>query len=435
MSWFSNIKNTAFLVTVALLILLPHAVRSQYYLGVIQGEAKKIPIVVLDIHSEPVHSQLRAKALEILESDLRRSQIFDVLDPKQLDLVHSGKSEPAEAVLKRAATFGINGVVWAALQTKGKDLVLSGRLYDAASGMRMTGKEYFGNQDTFRRMVHSLADEIVMRYTGEKGIARSRIAFASDKTGHKELYVMDYDGWNPMKITADRSICLSPAWSPDGKRLVYVSYRDRNPDLFGLDMDTGKRWKISGSEGLNISPAWSPDGKRIALALSKDGSAEIYTMGYQDGGGLERLTYGTYDNVSPAWAPNGREIVFNSGRAGNPQLYIMNADGTDVRRITFEGSYNASPSWSPRGDRIVFVSQVRGLFKIASVNPDGSNFQLLTNGPGSDENPSWSPSGRQIVFSSNRKGKSGIYVMNADGSDVERLTPNDANYTSPAWSP
>ena len=419
---------------VALALLGGTAAHSQYYLGVIQGEAKKIPVTVLEISNETGNPKLRTQAFEILQADLRRSQIFEVLDPAKLDLAYAGKSEPAEEVIKRAGTFGITGVAWASLQRKGGELMLSGRLYDAASGMKMTSKDYFGNEDTFRRMVHSFADEIVSRYTGEKGIARTRIAYVSDKSGYKELYNMDYDGANPMKITADRSICLSPAWRPDGKMLVYVSYRDRNPDLYGLDMETGKRWKISGSEGLNISPAWSPDGKRLALALSKDGSAEIYTIGIH-GTNPERLTYGAYDNVSPAWAPNGRELAFNSGRAGSPQLYIMNADGTDVRRITFEGAYNASPNWSPRGDKIVFVSQVRGLFKIATVNPDGSDFRLLTDGPGNDENPSWSPSGRQIVFSSNRAGRSGIYIMNADGTDIERITPNDANYTSPAWSP
>ena len=112
--------------------------------------------------------------------------------------------------------------------------MLQGMLFDAASGMRISNKAYFGNKETFRRMVHAFADEMVFRYTGERGIAQTRIAYVSDKTRFKELYVMDYDGQNPMRITADRSICLSPAWSPDGKVLAYVSYRDKNPDLYGL---------------------------------------------------------------------------------------------------------------------------------------------------------------------------------------------------------
>ena len=432
-SGYKRVIRTIVLAAIALGIAA-NAALSQYYLGVISGEAKKIPITVLDIYDESASSGLRAMALEVLQADLRRSQIFEVMDAKKLDLIVSGNQEPTEELRKRGGTFGLSGLVWAKIQRSGKNIVLSGKLYDAATGTRLSSKEYFGNEDTFRRMVHTFADEIVFRFTGEKGISRSRIAFVSDKTRSKELYVMEYDGQNPIKVTADRSICLSPAWSPDGKILAYVSYRDRNPDLFALDTETGKRWKLSGSVGLNISPAWSPNGKHVALALSRDGAAEIYTMG-RDGNGLERLTYGASDNVSPSWAPNGRDIVFTSGRAGTPQLYVMGADGTDVRRITFEGSYNASPNWSPRGDKIVFASQIKGLFKIATVNPDGSGFRILTNGPGSDENPSWSPSGRQIVFSSNREGKFNIYIMNADGTDLERITKNDANYTSPAWSP
>jgi TolB protein len=422
------------LILVALIATIPSTALSQYYLGVIKGEAKKIPLAVIDIYDDAGAPALRSLVLDVLQSDLRRSQIFDVLDPKKIDLNYAGKDDPAAEIVKRGGTLGLTGAVWARLSRKGSDLTLSGRLYDAVTGMRMANKEYYGNEETVRRMVHTFADEIVSQYTGEKGVARTRIAFVSDKTGKKELYVMDYDGQNLKKLTADRAICMSPAWSPDGRILAYVSYRDKNPDLFGLDMETGRRWKISSSEGLNISPAWSPNGKRLAMAMSRDGGAEIYTIS-MEGNDVERLTYGIADNVSPSWSPNGREIVFTSGRGGSPQLYIMGVDGSDPRRITYEGSYNASPHWSPRGDRIVFASQVKGLFKIATVNPDGSDLRILTDGPGNDENPMWSPTGRQIVFSSTRKGKTGIFIMNADGTELERITPNDANYASPAWSP
>lgn len=435
MNYMRTVKySRAFAAVLAVVILAAVPAAAEFYLGVIRGEAKKIPIAILDIRDDAGSPSLRATALEVLHADLKRSQIFDVMDAKKLDLTLKDNAEPTDDVVKRGGTFGLTGVIWAQIMKKGSDIVLKGKLYDAVSAMKLSNKEYFGNADTFRRMVHTFADEIVTRYTGEKGIARTRIAFVSDKTKAKELYVMDYDGQGEQRITADRSICLSPAWSPDGKTLAYVSYRDKNPDVFGLDMDTGRRWKLSGQEGLNISPSWSPNGKRIALALSKEGGSEIYTMS-KDGNDMERLTFGNFDNVSPSWAPNGREIVFTSGRAGTPQLYIMGSDGTDVRRITFEGPYNASPNWSPRGDRIVFCSQVNGVFKIATINPDGSDFRIITGGPGSDENPAWSPSGRQIVFASTREGKSNIYIMNADGSDVERITPKDANYTSPAWSP
>ena len=426
-------KRLIAIILLGFTVGFPVEVQSQYNLGVIQGEARKIPLTVLAIVDEAGLPALRDEILDVLQADLRRSQIFDVRDPNKLDMVYSGKQEPAVEFVKRGGTFGLTGVVWASLQRNGDALRLNGRLYDAASGAKLSSVQFNGNANSVRRLAHALADEIVARFTGEKGVAQTRIAYVSDKTGNKELYVMDYDGKNSLKVSADRSICLSPAWSPDGKILAYVSYRDKNPDLFGLDLGTGRRWKISGAEGLNISPAWSPDGKRLAVALSKDGGTEIYTMNHE-GRDLERLTFGISDNVAPSWSPNNREIVFNSGRAGTPQVYIMGSDGTNVRRVTFEGKYNASPNWSPRGDRIVFVSHLSGLFKIATINPDGSEPRLLTSGPGNDENPSWSPSGRHIVFSSNRGGRSNIYIMNADGTDLERITPNDANYTSPAWS-
>jgi len=132
---------------------------AQYYLGVISGEAKKIPIAVLDISDETGSPALRAMALEVLQSDLRRSRIFEVMDPKKLDLRVTGNMEPATDLIKRGGTFGLTGVAWAKMQRKDKDIVLSGKLYDAASGMRITNKDYFGNEETFRRMVHAFADE------------------------------------------------------------------------------------------------------------------------------------------------------------------------------------------------------------------------------------------------------------------------------------
>ncbi len=178
-------KNILSIIVILSLLLAAEAANSQYYLGVIQGEAKKIPVTIIDISNETGNPKLRTLALEVLQADLRRSQIFEVQDAAKLDLASAEKGEPSEAVVKRAGTFGITGVIWASLQRKGDELMLSGRLYDAASGMKMTSKEYFGNEDTLRRMVHTFADEIVSRYTGEKGIARTRIAYVSDKSGHK----------------------------------------------------------------------------------------------------------------------------------------------------------------------------------------------------------------------------------------------------------
>jgi TolB protein len=235
-------KRTYLILLCFVLFALPAS--AQYYLGVIKGEAKKIPIAILDVADETGDAGLVPLTFDVLNADLRRSGVFDVRDAKQLDLVQTGAAEPSEDLRKKSGVVGLSGVVWAKWQKIGTDLVLAGRVYDSSTGVRIAAKDYYGNRDISRRLVHAFADEIVKQFTGERGIARSRIAFVSDKTKAKELSVMDYDGRSPIRVTADHSICLSPAWSPDGKILAYVSYRDRNPDLFALDVETGRRWKL-----------------------------------------------------------------------------------------------------------------------------------------------------------------------------------------------
>ena len=370
---------------IALGILWGTAAHSQYYLGVVQGEAKKIPITVLDVYNETGNAKLRALVFEVLQADLRRSEIFEVMDAKKLDLAYVAKSEPAEAVIKRAGTFGVTGVVWVSLQRKGGDLMMAGKLYDAASAMKMTSKDYVGNEDTIRRMVHAFADEIVSRYTGEKGVARTRIAYVSDKSGHKELYLMDYDGWNPMKITADRSICLSPAWSRDGKMLVYVSYRDHNPDLYGLDMETGRRWKISGYEALNISPAWSPDGTWLATA-SFDKSVRIWdsTTGRQRAVLLGHtkpvmsvaiapdgtwLATASYDKTVRIWnSATGQLRAAHVGHTGRVASVAIAPDGT---WLVTRGDDKALRIWNLATGDIGAVMRVDGNLQDCKWSPDG----------------------------------------------------------------
>ena len=193
---------------------------------------------------------------------------------------------------------------------------------------------------------------------------------------------MEYDGQNPLKVTADRSICLSPAWSPDGKVLAYVSYRDRNPDLFALDMDTGKRWKMSGNEGLNISPAWSPNGKR-----HRPGPVQ---------GWRHRDLHHEQERERPgaAYLRHLRQCVsFVGAERQGDRLHL--GQGGDAAALRHERRRDRCPpdhlrrnvqrltATGHRGETGSFSRpRSRGLFKIATVNPDGSDFRILTSGRG-----------------------------------------------------
>jgi len=315
---------------------------------------------------------------------------------------------------------------------KGGQLTAEFRLFDVVNRKLITAKRYLGAARDMRRFSHSFADEILRALTGEPGVFTSKIAYVSAQTGNKEIYVMDWDGNNPLPLTKNGSINLNPDFSPDGRGIIFTSYKQRNPNLFWRSLSNPAEVAISRRKGLNMTGSWSPDGSKIALALSKDGDAEIYTLD-KNGGRPTRLTVSPALDLYPAWSPDGRQIAFVSDRLGNPQIFVMNADGSGVRRLTTSGSYNVNPRWSPKGDKIAYSRMTDGDFNIFTVAPDGSSDIQLTL-VGNNENPSWSADGRFITFSSKRSSGNGIYVMRADGTGQTKVSQGKGSFFQPAWS-
>ncbi len=286
--------------------------------------------------------------------------------------------------------------------------------------------------ESYRALAHAIADEMVLQFTGRKGILSTKVAHVHWEDGNKEIYICDYDGYNPLPVTNDRSINVSPTWSPDGGKLIYTSYKQRNPDLWVTDLPTSQTELFASYPGLNSSPAWSPDGSCVAVTLTRDGNPEIYLLSPK-GEIVRRLTYGRAIDSSPTWSPNGKELAFTSDRSGYPQVYVMDTEGTNVRRLTYTGDITDSPCWSPRGDRIAFVYRDGGKLDVYTMDVTGENMNRLTYA-GSNENPRWSPDGLHIVFSSNRSGKYEVYTMHWDGTNQRVITGKGENY-NPSWSP
>ena len=418
--------------------VVPIPAQAQVDITVTRTTVQRISIAVVGFPPFRLRSggeDLAGEIQKILVEDLNFSTIFDVLPVSFLPFEPQGvRLGEEEKVLPSLNQLKVQALVTGELMEQGGALVLEGRIYDVTRGAFLGGKRYFGDVRAVRNMAHRLADEVVLRLTGERGVASTRIAYVAIEKGARELYLMDYDGYNPVLVTGNRTINLSPRFSPDGKYLAYTSYRDGNPDLYLLRLEVGRREKVSALPGLNISPAWSPDGRWLILSLSRNGGTNLYLM-RPDGTGLRRLTTGLGISVSPSFSPTGRQVAFTSDRGGSPQVYVMDLEGTNLRRLTFEGAYNASPRWSPRGEKIAFISdRGGGGFQIYLMNPDGSGVQQLTT-VGSNEDPAWSPDGRHLVFTSNRGGKKDIYVMHADGSGERRLTQNPFSNFGPDWSP
>jgi TolB protein len=411
-------------------------------LEVTRPDFQKIPIGLLPFKEAAAKGSAGRQVIDVLAGDLRRSQVFSVAELEKLvklgikpDAVDLAEG-PRKTLIKQAMDGGISVLVWGRMGARQTDVVMDGYVYDGGSGEVVAGKRYVGTSSALRLMAHRLADELVLRYTGEMGIARTKIAYVSEHAGARELFVMDYDGYAPRQVTADGFLNLMPRWSPDRKYLLYTAYRSRTrQDIELLELATGKRWTLVNLPGLNITPAVSPDGVWVAFATSHDGNHEIYKINTATKE-LIRLTLHPSGDLSPSWAPSGQEIAFTSDRGGGPQIYIMSADGSNVRRLTYEGNYNAAPAWSPRSNWIAYVCRTEERqYKLCLISPDGQKRLQITTGTSVDDSPSWSPDGRHLVYSALSDGNSHLYMINMDGTDREQLTRGDTHNSSPAWSP
>jgi eukaryotic-like serine/threonine-protein kinase len=264
----------------------------------------------------------------------------------------------------------------------------------------------------------------------------SKIVFVSDREGpdpighlgRQEIYIMNPDGSDQMRLTNGEFRDNSPALSPDGRKVAFSRQIDGGIDIFLMNADgTGETrlTKLAPTHLGAMRPAWSPDGTWIAFQSYV--RPDVYLINV-DGTGLLNLTNHPSPDGCAAWSPDGRRIAFVSVREGRPTLYVMNADGSNPVLLSVEndvkpgGGFWPAPAWSPDGRRIAFVSDRDGNHEIYTIDPDGKTLVRLTDNAAEDAHPSWSPDGRQIVFHRRVLGHGQIFVMNADGTAQHRIT-------------
>jgi len=369
-----------------------------------------------------------------LRADLAATRVFDIQGPWAFSVLTLTGDRARD--FEQYRSLGNELLLSGVLKREGDRIVLEGTLYGLGDGKSILGKRYRGTFSRARDIAHTFSDEILAYLTGRRGIARTQIAFTTDRdqAGRKEIYLMDYDGANARRLTAHRSTSMSAAWSPDAAGLAYTSFFNGAPGLYFADAASGRKSTIFNEGRLNISPTFSPDGRRIAFARSLDGNVEVFLVD-RDSSNLRRITHSYAIDTNPAWSPKGNEIAFTSSRAGSPQIYAMDPEGTNVRRLTFEGSYNDNAAWSPDGTRIAYSSRRDGRFQIAVTDVVTLETRVLTAGPGENEDPTFSPDGRRIAFARKLGGRKQIWVMDADTGDNQQQLTETGNNESPSWSP
>jgi TolB protein len=322
-------------------------------------------------------------------------------------------------------------------------LTIQGWLYDVknTASPQVLGKQYADalSDDGARLIAHKFADEIIFRLGGGiPGIAESKIYFVSDRSGHKEIWAMDYDGANQHQLTHLGSISLSPRISPDGSRLAFSSLTKSGWDILMFSTDLDRAVSFPRFGGGNFSPSWSPDGARLAFSSSRGGHSQIYICD-ASGGNLHAMTTGKGLGVSPVWnRKTGAQIALVDDTTRLPQVYTMEADGTNQQRMTDQG-YAVDPNWSPNGQFLALAWKRNygpgepGSRDIYLMDIASKQWVQLTHDGGSHDSPSWSPDNRHIVFQSSRSGKDEIWMMLADGTKLHQLTFTGRN-SQPNWS-
>ncbi len=337
-------------------------------------------------------------------------------------------------------TLDVDFLIFGNLQVDGTRATVEAYLYDVKTRQQVLGKRYTISQsELIRRVAHEFADQVVFQLSAgtSRGVSRTQIAVTSLKGGSKEIYVMDYDGFNQRTITANGGLNKFPEWSADNSTLAFVSNLPNSGRwelwLQGLK---GGRSVIPVSTSYVSSPAISPTSQLIAFSSRSPEKADpdIYVSDLA-GKGRRNLSNHPAIDTSPTWSPTGHQIAFISDRTGTPQVWMVDADGSNLQRLVTEGGHCDSPSWSPDGRFVAYSWQAptqweHDIYVIEVAT--GKIFQL-TSGRGSNESPHWSPDARHISFQSTRTGSKQIFIMNADGKNLKQITAYGIN-ESPAWS-
>ncbi|UVI40619.1 Tol-Pal system beta propeller repeat protein TolB [Qipengyuania spongiae] len=388
----------------------------------------------------PANSQgtaaLGTELARVITSDLRNNGLFKPTGPDSLP-----RPTYPEITAPNFATWSNRGaemLVQGYVRARGDGrLTIGCYLYDMQLRSELVREGWVVPPADWRRAAHKCADLVYSRLTGESPFFDSRIAYIAE-TGPKDnrtkrLAIMDSDGANHRFITTGQSTALTPRYSPDYRKLVYLSYVDGNPRIYVYDIGTGSQTLVTQSANPTFAPRWSPDGRWILYSMAVGGNTDIYRVSASGGGRSEKLTDAPGIDIGGSYSPDGNRIVFESDRSGVQQCYVMDADGSNQRRISFGSARCATPEWSPRGDQIAFTNTSN--FNVSVMSPSGGNVRRLTSG-WQDEAPTWSPNGRIVQFfrTERNTGSTSLWQVDLTGENLRELpTPVDAS--DPAWGP
>lgn len=370
----------------------------------------------------------------IVENDLNRSGKF----------TSASKNLPATATLNNPnadawAAAGVPYVVTGSSKTNADgSYEIQYQLYDIEKKQYLLNELLTVPATRTRQAAHMISDAIFQALTGIPGDFTGRIAYVLRNPATPErrytLQIADTDGEQPKTILTSRDPILSPAWTPDAKKIAYVSFETKRPAIYVQDLATGQREKLASFRGLNGAPSFSPDGKSMLFTASMHGNPEIYQMNLETRQ-LKRMTNDSAIDTEARYAPDGKSFIFTSDRGGSPQIYRYDFNNESTKRLTFRGAFNARATLSADGKKLALVHRPSGSnYKVAVQDISSGVTNILT--PTSlDESPSFSPNGQMVVYATREGNRGLLSIMSLDGRFRMNLPSETGEVREPAWAP
>ena len=422
--------------SIALLaVLLTGVAQAELTVEITEG-IKRRPVAVVPFGWEGQQPDMPLDIAQVISADLTRSGRFAPIPER--DMLQKPTSG-ADLDFDDWSILGVEAVVVGRVTQTGENAYsLQFQLFDIFGRDQLVGYRMPASRGTMRRAAHRAADMIYEKLTGIKGVFDTKVAYVTDEgSGAGKMYsliVSDQDGENEHTIMEDDDPIMSPAWSPDSRRLAYVSFDGNRSSIRIQTLRSGNYIEVSRKPGINGAPAFSPDGRKLVATLGGiDGNLDIYVIDINSRQAKRITTHRAIDTEG-SWSPDGRYIYFTSDRSGGPQIYRVSANGGSAERITFEGSYNARPRLSPDGSKLAMVHLNRGNYRIAVMDMERKDLLVLSAGQ-QDESPSFAPNSDTLIYAT-RQGSNGILEsVTADGLIRQRLASGKGDVREPVWSP
>ena len=408
------------------ILAFSNALTSELILEITQGTEDPYRVAILKFEGDQKVSNDIDK---IIRNNLKRSGEFNLFANEDLLSLPTNETE---VIFNDFKILNIDYLVIGKIVKDGISISVVYDIFDINKGKKIRTSTVYGIPNKNRQLGHYVSDGIYEEITGMKGISSTKILYVTENKNFN-LMVADADGSNEQILLKSNDPIISPAWSPDSKKVAYVSFETGMAKVYIQDIATGERELAIENSSQISSPSWSPDGKFLSLTMFQDGNAEIYILNLKNRN-LTRLTNHFSIDTESSWSPKGSKIMFTSGRSGSPQLYEIDLRRFNAKpkRITFDGNYNAKGSYLPNNEGFIFVHRENTNFQIAIKYFNENFIRPLTNAQ-LDESPSISPNGNVIVYAIKDDGMSLLAGVTLSGAKF-RLPAKMGFVREPAWS-